>query len=378
MLKTTTKAATPVVSWLYWLVFQAQFDHHKENKIGGREMDLKAIHVFASFGIFAGLLSPVSAASPALIEAARKEGRVVWYTTQVVDQFVRPAVDAFDKKYGIKVDYVRSGTPDIVLRVTNETNAGAGQGDIVDGTSSSAALKRQGMLTRFIPENNFPREFVDPEGYWIANNLYVLTPGFNTSLLPKGSEPRSYDDLLDPKWKGRIGWSVPPANMLAPEFVGMILTEMGDDKGRAYLRKLASQNLSGHPVSGRQLLDLVIAGEFPVGLQIFNNHAVISAGKGAPSDWIPMQPGIGLLSVASITKLAPHPNAARLFMEYLVSEEGQKLMAASGELPVHPDVQPMDPKLRPDGKTFRAVTFSPEELDEKLPAWLKIFNEIFR
>ena len=322
--------------------------------------------------------APAGAASPELIEAAKKEGRVVWYTTQIVDQFVRPAIEAFDRKYGIKVDYVRSGTPDMVLRVTNEAKANAGQGDVVDGTSTSVALKREGLLMKYIPDSELSKEFIDKDGYWIANNLYVMTPGFNTSLVPPGNEPKTLDDLLDPKWKGKIGWTVPPANMLAPQFVGLVLTEMGEEKGKAWLRRLAAQNLNGHSVSGRQMLDLVIAGEFPVALQIFNNHAVISAARGAPSGWIPMQPGLGLLSVASITKLAPHPNAAKLLMEFLVSEDGQKLMAASGELPVHPRVPPNDPRLRPDGKTFRAVTLTPEELDAGLPRWFEIFKEIFR
>ncbi len=333
---------------------------------------------FATFVALIACAAPALAADEALIAAARKEGRVVWYTTQIVDQFVRPAVEAFDRKYGIRVDYVRSGTPDMVLRVTNEAKANSGQGDIVDGTSSSAALKRAGLLMKFTPPNNLPAQFVDADGYWIANNLYVLTPGFNTNLVEKGSEPRAFEDLLAPKWKGRIGWTVPPASMLAPEFVGLVLAAMGEEKGRTYLRALAKQDLNGHVVSARQMLDMVIAGEFPVALQIFNNHAVISAGKGAPSGWIPMQPALGLLSVSSITKLAPHPAAAKLFMEFLVSEEGQKLMAASGELPVHPDVRPGDPSLRPDGETFRAIYFTPEQLDEALPAWNRIFNEIFR
>ena len=220
--------------------------------------------------------------------------------------------------------------------------------------------------------------FRSKDRFWIANTLYVMTPGFNTSLVPKGTEPKTYEDLLDPRWKGKIAWTVPPANMLAPQFVGLVIAAMGEEKGKDYLRKLAAQGIVGHSVSGRQMLDLVIAGEFPLALQIFNNHTVISAARGAPSDWIPMEPALGLLSVASVTKFAPHPNAAKLLMEFLVSEEGQRLMAASCELPVHPRVPPNDPRLRPDSGNYRAVYFTPEELDAALPRWFEIFKDIFR
>lgn len=332
----------------------------------------------AAFALGLAVAGGSQAADASLIEAAKKEGRVVWYTTQIVDQFVRPAQEAFKRKYSIEIDYVRSGTPDMVLRVTNEAKAGAGRGDIVDGTSTSAALKREGLLMQFTPPHDLQPAFVDKDRFWIANNLYVMTPGFNTSLVPKGTEPKTYEDLLDPRWKGKIAWTVPPANMLAPQFVGLVIAAMGEEKGKDYLRKLAAQGIVGHSVSGRQMLDLVIAGEFPLALQIFNNHTVISAARGAPSDWIPMEPALGLLSVASVTKFAPHPNAAKLLMEFLVSEEGQRLMAASGELPVHPRVPPNDPRLRPDSGNYRAVYFTPEELDAALPRWFEIFKDIFR
>ena len=145
----------------------------------------------AAFALGLAAAGGSQAADASLIEAAKKEGRVVWYTTQIVDQFVRPAQEAFKRKYGIEIDYVRSGTPDMVLRVTNEAKAGAGRGDIVDGTSTSAALKREGLLMQFTPPHDLQPAFVDKDRFWIANNLYVMTPGFNTSLVPKGTEPKT-------------------------------------------------------------------------------------------------------------------------------------------------------------------------------------------
>ena len=177
-------------------------------------------------------------------------------------------------------------------------------------------------------------------GYWVATNLYVLTPGYNTNLIPKGTEPKTYQDLLDPKWKGKMVWSRSPATSAGPGVVGLILTDMGEEKGMAYLRELAKQDITGVDAAARQVLDQVIAGEYSLALGIFNHHAVISAAKGAPVDWIPMEPAMAVLSVISVTKDAPHPNAGKLLVDYLVSSEGQEFFRDADYLPVDPAVPP--------------------------------------
>ena len=126
------------------------------------------------------------------------------------------------------------------------------------------------------------------------------------------------------------------------------------------------------------MLDQVIAGEYAIALNIFNNHAVISAAKGAPVDWIPMDPALGVLSVISVTKDAPHPNAGRLFVEFLMSEDGQKIYRDAEYLPVDPNVPPKDLALRPDGVKFRAIYKTPEEIDREMPRWTEVFKSIFR
>src|SRR4051812_45453312 len=141
------------------------------------------------------------AADQALIDAAKKEGTVTWYTTLIVNQMARPAVDAFEKKYGIKVDYIRADTNDILLRLQNEGQAGKVQADLVDTTSGTPTLKRMGILEKWLPDSakTLPKEYVDPEGYWIATSLYILTLGYNTDLVPKSTEPKSLKELLEPK-----------------------------------------------------------------------------------------------------------------------------------------------------------------------------------
>jgi iron(III) transport system substrate-binding protein len=327
------------------------------------------------------LATPAFAADAALIAAARKEGAVTWYTNQILDQFARPVAAAFEKKYGVKVAPVRANNAEITLRVMNEATAGHIAADVVDGTAAGTALKKKDLILKWLPDRAgaYPAQYVDPNGYWISPNIYVLTPGFNTNLVPKGAEPKTWDDLLDPKWKGRMAWSAPPASYLVPEFIGMVIQEYGEEKGRAYLRKLAKQNIAALGVSARTVLDQVIAGEYAIGLQIFNHQAPISAAKGAPVAWIPMKPKVlTVLSVMSVVNGAPHPNAGKLLVDYLISEEGQKLWRDAGYIPTDPNVKTKDPKLRPDGGAVDAVYMTPEEIDEKIAAWSKIYDEIFR
>ena len=338
-------------------------------------------HILLSAACAAAILaSPAGAADPALIAAAKKEGTVTWYTTQIINQLVAPLAGAFEKKYGVKATYVRADASEVALRVINEARAGKLQVDVFDGTLTSAALKKEGLALKYIPEsaNRLPKQFVDAEGYWAATNLYVLTPGFNTTLVPKGTEPKTLADLLDPKWKGKMAWGSNGSPSSAAGFVGVVLAEMGEDKGMAYLRKLAEQRIAPVPLAARQVLDQVIAGEYAIALQIFNNHAVISKQQGAPSEWIPMNPALGVLSVFSLTKNGPSKNAGKLLIDYLVSEEGQQLFKAADYMPVDPNILPNDPALRPDGQKFRAKFFSPEEVDQKLPVWNKIWADVFR
>ena len=320
---------------------------------------------------------PALAADQALIEAARKEGVVVWYTGLVVNQMVVPAADAFAKKYSVKVDYVRVDS--VPVRITNEAQAGRVLADVFDGVNAPV-LKQQGVVAKWLPDaaSRLPAQYSDPEGYWTATNQFTLTPAFNTNLVPKGTEPRTFEDLLDPKWKGKMAWDTSPTVSAGPGFVGLILATMGQEKGTEYLKRLSTQNIASMRVIARQVLDQVIAGEFSISLQMYNHHIPISAAQGAPVAWIPMQPALGVLSVISLTKDAPHPNAGKLLIDFLSSPDGQELYKAADYIPVDPTVPPKDPSLRPNGETFKAHYMAPERLVAGMPEWTKTFENIFR
>jgi len=326
------------------------------------------------------LAGPAAAASQALIAAAKKEGQVTWYTTQIVDQFVRPAAKAFEKKYGVKVNYTRADSNTVALRILNEGRAGHMQADVFDGTAAVAGLKKEHLVMHWMPKRaaKMAPQLHDPDGYWVATNLYVLTPGYNTKLVPKGTQPKNWNDLLDPKWKGKMVWNSNPTASGGPGFVGLVLTQLGQKKGMDYLRKLAGQNITGMRAAARQVLDQVIAGEYSIALQIFNNHTVISAKQGAPSAWIPMNPAMGLFSVISVTKGAPHPAAGKLLVDFLTSKAGQEIYRKANYIPVDPRIPPKDKDLRPNGKTFKAIYFTPEHIQSDMPKWNAVFQKLFR
>ena len=320
------------------------------------------------------------AADQLLVDAARKEGKVVWYTTLIVNQVVLPLKSAFEKKYpGVTLDYARNDEGPTAIRLLNEAKSGQMQADVFDGLTVNVALKREGLLARLDVPNaaDYPPEMKDVDGTWQALLLFVFTPGFNTTLVSKADAPRTYQDLLDPKWKGKMAWN-PNSSAGAIGFVGNILLTMGPEKGMDYLRALAKQQIVNVEASSRAILDQVIAGEYPIGLMMFNNHTVISARKGAPSDWLPMEPVPVAFDSLGLMKNAPHPNAAKLLVEFLLSEEGQLVLKDADYLPANPKIPAMKAGMRPEDGGFKATWMRPDVVDPRMAEWSRIAKDLFR
>lgn len=330
-----------------------------------------------------GMIAPSSAyaASADLVAAAEAEGTVTWYTTMIVDQAVRPIVAAFEKKYPkIKVEFSRAGSGDTALKLINETQAGRMVGDVFDGTATYAKVKPAGAVEAYSPASaaGLGDEFKDPEGYWHALNFYFLTAVYNTDLLTADQAPKTFQDLLDPKWKDKMVWSVVPEPVAAPGMVGNVLMSMGEEKGMAYIDQLAAQNITNMTSSQRTVLDRVILGDFPVGLMCFNHHVPISQNKGAPVEWIRMEPLVASASLLGLVKNGPHPNAGKLLIDFILSEEGQAVLGTTGYLPTRPGIQAKVPALLPGGPTpFKTTFMSPKVVEDKLPGWIDIVNKKF-
>jgi iron(III) transport system substrate-binding protein len=321
---------------------------------------------------------PGRAADQALIEAAKREGRLTWYTTQR-PPFAIAAAEAFKARYGITVDHATYTSADVSLRIANEGRAGSMRADIFDGSDGVTKLKGEGLVLPWLPESaaRLPARYVDPARYWAASNTYILSPAFNTNLVPKGGEPKTYEDFLDPKWRGKMVWSSTPTMSGAPGFIGLVLAHQGEEKGLAYLRRLAGQNLAAI-MGGPAALNNIVTGEYPVNLQVFTRQVIDAAATGAPVDWIPSMPALAVFAVIGLPKNAPHPNAGKLMMDFLLSREGQQIYTSFGYVAVDPDIPLEDASMRAAAIDRKAHYFSPDQVAELLPKFAKIYEEIFR
>jgi ABC-type Fe3+ transport system substrate-binding protein len=323
---------------------------------------------------------PARAADRALIEAAKKEGKVVWYTTLIVNQAIRPLQQAFEQKYpGVRLEYSRADDSPTALKILTEARAGGVQADIFDGLYNMMALRRAGLLAPYRPPNvdQYPQALRDPDGYWIAILIYVFSPGVNTNLVLSSEAPRSLRDLLDPRWRGKMAWN-PNSIAGAPGFVGNVLMSMGEERGLNYLRALSQQQIVNVEASSRAILDQVIAGEYPIGLMMFNHHTVISARKGGPTTWLKLEPVPVAPDGIALLKDAPHPNAAKLLMEFLTSEDGQQVLRQADYLPALSSVPALSPGLRPEDGGFQATYLSPPAVDREMPHWSQVVSDLFR
>jgi iron(III) transport system substrate-binding protein len=318
---------------------------------------------------------------PALVEAGRKEGSVVWYSTLIVNQIVRPMVDAFERKYpGIKVQYSRATSSDTAIKIRNEARARRVQADVFDGPNTVFLLEDANLVADYTPRAaaDWPLSLRDVHGHWTAQCMFIWTAAVNTNVVKPEDIPKTYDDLLNPRWKGQIAWTSDLTPGGPPGFLHNILVDRGQDRGMDYLRAFAKQEPVVIPAAQRVVLDKVVSGEYPLAVMILNYHATISAGQGAPVKWLRMEPLSQSLSLISLLKDAPHPNAARLLVEFVLSDEGQKIMADNDYLPASPRVAAKIPENKPDAGGFRVNAVSPDMTRDELPKWVALYHELFR
>lgn len=340
---------------------------------------LAALIAIASFIACAGIAARAAEIDPALIAAAKKEGRVTFYTPLIVDQMARPLTQAFSAKYGIRADFLRMDSDAVVLRILNEYRAKRGAADVFTTSLGIEALVRAGAARKFrsVSADAFPVGLKDPDGYWLSDRVYVLEPAVNTKLVPAADYPKSYEDLLAPKWAGRMVWRL--TNLTGSTgFVGNMLLGMGEEKGMDFLRRLARQRMIALQMSDRAVLDQVIAGEYPLALAMTNHNVEISRKDGAPITWLPLAPAIVFSEQMGVTTLGPHPNAGLLFLEFTLSREGQELFRKAGYIPARGDVAPLNPKLLPSANGLKSQIATPDIVEKNRKHWDDVYRQLFQ
>ncbi len=327
------------------------------------------------FATFFFLLSASSSSQtstdPKIVEAAKKEGEVVWYTSMALDQS-KPVVDQFQKRYPfIKPTLYRAGGGALMNKVLTEGRAGKSFFDVVGGRGEMIqAFKEKNFLASYLsPETKMiDQDLFDKEGYWYTYYVVPNALGYNTRLVKSEEVPKTYEALLDPKWKGR---KISMDNEAYLLLQGLI-TAWGREKAVDYMKKLAAQD----PVLSRgntERVTITGAGEYP--LVIAYAHTVEREKfKGASIDWVALEPAVVEIDPLMIGSKAPHPNAARLFLDFLLSKEGQEMLVGFQRIPVRRDVEPKPARLF---RGYQRVVERPDDY-KYFSDNVKLFQEIFK
>jgi len=301
-----------------------------------------------------------------LVEGAKKERHAAIYTSLNLKDSV-PITQAFEKKYGVKIELWRSSSEKVLQRALTEARAGR---HAVDGFELNGpemeALYREGLLEEFysphfktLPPAAFPKH-----RHYVADRFNFFTIAYNTNLVKPDEVPNSYEDLLHPRWVGRIGIEASDDDWFAS-----IVKHMGEARGLAFFRKLAQmkpQVRTGHTL----LAELVAAGEIPLVATIYNHNAERLLVNGAPIKWKALDPTFGRPNAVAVSKRAPRPHAALLFADFMLSPEGQNLIKARNRVPASTAVETNLNK-------FPFHMIDPVIVLDESEKWEKIWSDLF-
>jgi iron(III) transport system substrate-binding protein len=260
-----------------------------------------------------------------LEQGARREGSILLYTTGTQ---IKPLLDRFQQKYPyLRIELVRAGPQDVARRVIEEYQAGYEKVDAFELSSNGLVLPRdEKILVAFqSPEASaFAPDAIEGGRHWVVVRESYTGIGVNTKLLASEQAPKAYQDLIDPKWRGRMAISGSATTPV--HWVATMLLAYGVD----FVRKLGQQNIRVYNITGRALANLMISGEVSVSPTIYNSHVAESASKGAPLAWFTPGQVPVTDSCVAIARKAPHPHAAMLLIDFLMSKEGQRLYEELG------------------------------------------------
>jgi iron(III) transport system substrate-binding protein len=320
-------------------------------------------------------VAPACAQDPRL-EAAKKEGKVVWYTSLALPSAEKVA-KLFEAAYpGIKVEVHRSGSERILGRVMQELKANIKNADVVHTSDAGhfVMFKEKGLLLKYTPAgvDAFPAGFKDKDGYYYGLRATVSAIAYNTKTVSAAEAPRTWKDLLDPKWKGKLVTAHPGYSGVITTHVAALVNLHGWD----YFKQLAQNKLmlvqSAVDPSG-----VVASGERPVAVNGGDYTFYQTKKKGNPVEIVYPKEGVPLIvSPTAIMSFAPHPNASKLFTDFTFSREIQQVMADSeGLYTGHPEVK--YPADKPKLSDLKLLTTEPEELEKRGEEIRKRFVEIF-
>ena len=271
-----------------------------------------------------------------LVEAAKREGEVTIYTSTPVED-LKVLTDAFERKYGVRTKVWRASSEKVLQRSVAEARAGRFDADVYETNGPELeALVREKLLTpvwspslaSLVPEAKFAHRS------WVGSRLVIFAFAYNTTLVRKADLPATYEGFADPRWKGMLGIEADDSDWFAT-----VSSLLGETRAQKLFRDIVSTNgvslRKGHTL----LANLVVAGEIPLALTVYNYKAEQLKNKGAPIDWFVIPPAIARANGVAVAARAPHPNAALLWYEFEIGEEGQRLFLTREFVPTNRNVE---------------------------------------
>ena len=301
-----------------------------------------------------------------LLEGAKKEGQVNLYTS-LNTKDSGPITEAFEKKTGVKVLLWRSSSEKVLQRAVTEARAGRHACDVIEtnGPEMEAAY-REKLLAEFhsphfkdLPPAAFPKH-----RHWVADRFNFFTIGYNTKLLKPEEVPNSYEDLLHPRFAGKLALEAGDSDWFAA-----LVKHMGEAKGMAFFRKLAAtkpQIRSGHTL----LAELVSSGEVPITATIYNHNMERLLQRGAPVKWKALTPTFGRPNAIGVAARAQRPHAGLLFTDFMLSPEGQQLLKERNRVPASVAVETTL-------NQFPYEMIDPVITLDEADKWEKLWSELF-
>ena len=301
-----------------------------------------------------------------LAEGAKKEGVVSIYTSMPLDDMAA-LTSAFEAKYGVKAKVWRSGSEKILQRGLLEAKANRFEVDVFETNSpETEVLSREKVLIAANSPylNELIPQAIPAHKEWIATRLNIFTCAYNTKLVKKEELPKTYQDLLDPKWKGKLSVEADDSDWLAETVM-----KMGEEKGLALFREIARKNAVSVRKGHTLLSNLVASGEVPLALTVYNYKIEQMKNSGAPVDWFALDPTIARPNANGVARNAPHPHAALLFQDFELTE-GQVILGKRDFIPTSTKV--------PSTLNKMPLTFAnPKTTLDDGQKWNKIYDDIF-
>jgi iron(III) transport system substrate-binding protein len=302
---------------------------------------------------------------PKLAAEAKREGALSLYTSRVAED-TAPLIDAFTKKYGIGVQVWRASNQNIIQRAVAESRAGRCPADVISsGTPALEPLYREQLLqpVKSSTSGELMPQALRPHGAWVGVSVNIIAGAYNTNLVKPQDVPKSYDDLKNPKWKGRLAIEAEDVDWFAA-----LLGKLGEDKGVALFRDIVRSNGISTRTGHTLLANMVAAGDVPLAMTVYSYKPEQLTRVGAPIQTLYLPPLIALATGVAVTRCAPHPNAAVLFYEFML-RDGQEILAKRDIVPTNLKVSPL-----PAGTE---ITFmDPVQMLDNGPKWTELWNSI--